>query len=125
MDVFFDNESTPTIQMGVHLRNTFENGETFWGFTAGTGDKPNEQTICITEVEIGNETVCLLDPNNSFNCDEEIQELKCSVTVTNYTVDFPNIIDVGYCGTSPGLSGCLIYTISDVAGNVTLSTCLE
>ena len=57
MAVFFDNESTPTIQMGFHLSNTFESGETFWGFTAGTGEKSNEQTVCITEVEIGNETV--------------------------------------------------------------------
>ena len=49
MAVFFDNESsTPTLQMGLHLSNTFESGVTFWGFIAGTGDKSNEQTICIT-----------------------------------------------------------------------------
>ena len=52
MAVFFDNESsTPTLQMGLHLSNTFESGETFWGFTAGTGDKSNEQKIYITEVK--------------------------------------------------------------------------
>ena len=117
MAVFFDNESsTPTLQMGVHLSNTFESGETFWGFTAGTGDKSNDQTVCITEVKIGLQTVPLLDPNNSFNCDEdeEIQELGCSDTVTSSTVDVPNIVDDGYVGMYPGRSGGLLYTISVV-----------
>ena len=77
MAVFFDNESsTPTLQMDVHLSNTFGSGETFRGFTAGTGEKSNEQTVCITEVKIGNENVPLLDPNNGMNCDKA-QELKC------------------------------------------------
>ena len=52
MAVLFDNESsTPNLLIGVHLRNTFRSGDTFWGFTAGTGDKSNEKTVCITEVK--------------------------------------------------------------------------
>ena len=29
MAVFFDNESTPTLQMGFHISSIFESGETF------------------------------------------------------------------------------------------------
>ena len=77
MAVFFDNESsTPTLQMGVHLSNTFASGETFWGFTAGTGAKSNEQTVCLKEEKIGNENVTLLDPKNGVDCGVQLPELK-------------------------------------------------
>ena len=60
-----------------------------------------------------------------MNCDAQVQELKCSDTVTDSSVDIPNIVDACYCGTSPGLSGGLLYTISDVVGHklATLLTC--
>ena len=35
----------------MNVSNTFKNGETFWGFKSGTGDKHNEQTVCIKEVK--------------------------------------------------------------------------
>ena len=113
MAVFFDNESsTPILLMSFHLSNTFRSGETFWGFTAGTEDKSNEQIVYITEVKNWNKTVPLLDTNNGSNCDTQLQEIKCSYTITSSTVNVPNIVDAGYCGMYPGRYGGLLYTIS-------------
>ena len=70
--VFFDNDSSmPTLQMGVRLGNIFESGETFWGFTAGTGEYFNEQSVCIKEVKIGSPYVPILNPNHGQDCEVE------------------------------------------------------
>ena len=95
MAVFFDNESsTPTLQMGVHLSNTFKSGETFWGSTAGTGAKSNEQTVCIKEVKIGSGTFPLLHPNNILDCGVQMQEFKFLGSVTASTVNDPIVLRI-------------------------------
>ena len=92
----------------MNVSNTFKNGETFWGFTSGTGDKPNEQTVCIKEVKSGSQTIPLLDPNNGVYCGVQIKELKCSDIVTSSTVNVPNILKACTCVTYPDLSGGLM-----------------
>ena len=68
--------------------------------------------------------VPLLNPNNGLDCDAQIQELKCSDTVTSSTVNVLNIVDAGYCGKYPGRSGGFLYTISVVSHkSATFLTC--
>ena len=57
----------------MNVSNNFKSGETFWGFIAGTREKSNEQTVCIKEVNIGSETIPLLDPNNGVDCGVQIK----------------------------------------------------
>ena len=60
----------------MDVGNNYKSGETFWGFTAGTREKSNEQTVCIKEVNTGSETIPLLDPRNGVDCGVQIKELK-------------------------------------------------
>ena len=129
MAVFFDNDSsTPTLQMGVRLGNIFESGEAFWGFTSGTGGYSNEQSVCSKEVKTGSPDVPILNPNHGQDCEvarprPPPEELKCGGNVTNTTLGIPSITEAGFCGVYPDTSGGLLYILSNITGEVTLSTC--
>ena len=107
----------------MDVSNTFKSGETFWGFTTSTGDKSNEQTVCINEVNIGSETIPLLDSNNSVDFGAQIKELKCSDIVKYPIINVPNILKGRTCVTYTDFSCGLMYTIFNVANRFTLLTC--
>ena len=73
----------------------------------------------------GSKTIPLLDPKNGIDFGAKIQKLKRSDIVTHFTVNVPSIIKDCTCGTSPGLFGDFLYTISNVASRETLLTCNE
>ena len=51
------------------------------------------------------------------------QELKCVEIVTNTTIGVTNVNEDGYFGVTHSTSCVLLYTLSNITGEVTLSTC--
>ena len=51
------------------------------------------------------------------------QELKCLESVTNTTIGVPNVKKAGYFGVTHSTSCVLLYSLSNITGEVKLSTC--